>query len=452
MKYQLKNNIRLLYTAILILFLTSLFIFPSILSLSTTTHLPNIKINTSIDHIGVLIINYGEPTTFTEETYDDFKAYMNHMLQLGMLPSFLKNIDKGTILTDMNIDSWSFPWQRDLINAWGKPVAPFALYTPGNENMHTNPHYFLPFFGPGFGEADIFEQATLTAFHSWNNMDNYSPYKDHTVPQINNVMDQLEATYKEKVVCTKAYGFEKGNIADATTQLINQDITLLIAAPQMVVDSDFEGDLHWYKEIHETLDASNTDIPVYIAKQIGSQSSFVESIVLKTQEELEELPEDARISLFLSNHGFPPVTCGSYDCGSDSYHANAKESFTLVKNAINENITDDNLLEIKQIYAEFAEGSDDPNNQVLSPLEALDQLSSMCTQVINIPYGFIGENTDTLNALRDAFDVEGWNEEYETVFGYEDVTVTITTCKFHDSLREQALFDSIANEIDKFIS
>lgn len=449
MKYQLEQNMRPLYTIILTLVITSLFIFPSILS-ESTTHIKNKT--TNIDTIGVLIINYGEPTTFTEETYDDFKAYMNHMLQLGMLPSFLKNIDKGTILTDMNADSWSFPGKRELINAWGESVLPFALYSPGIENMHTLPHYFLPFFGPGFGEADIYEQATLTAYHSWKNMDNHSPYKDHTIPQISNVIDQLKTTYKENVSCSIGFGFENGSIADATTYLIDQDITMLIAAPQMVVDSDFEGDLHWYKEIHETLDVLDMDIPVLIAKQMGSQSSFVESIVLKTQEELEKIPENAKVSLFLSNHGFPPVKCGSYDCGSDSYHANARESYSLVKKAINENITTDNLLEIKQIYAEFAEGSDDPNNQVLSPLEALDQLSSTCTHVINIPYGFIGENTDTLNALRDAFGVEGWNQDYETVFTYEDVTVTITSCKFHDSLREQALFDSIADEIEKIIS
>ena len=450
MNYQIQQNKKQIYTIIITVFITSLFIFPTILSESTTQLQHKTISNTS--KIGILIINYGEPTTFTDETYEDFKAYMNHMLHVGMLPSFLKNIDKGTILTDMNADSWSLPWNRELINAWGKPVLPFALYSPGIEKMHTSPHYFLPFFGPGFGEADIYEQATLTAYQSWKNMDNYSPYKDHTVPQINNVIDQLKETYAENVSCTIGFGFEKGSIAEATTYLIDQDINVLIAAPQMVVDSDFEGDLHWYKEIHETLDSLDLDIPVHIAKQIGSQSSFVQSIVLKTKEKLAELPEDAQVSLLLSNHGFPPVTCGSYDCGLDSYHANAKEAFNLVKDAITENITEQNLLEIKQIYAEFAEGSDDPNNQVLSPLEALNRLPSTCTHVINIPYGFIGETTDTLNALRDAFGVEGWNEEYETIYKYDEVTVTITSCKFHDSLREEALFESIADEIEKIIS
>ncbi|MBS3777808.1 MAG: ferrochelatase, partial [Candidatus Thermoplasmatota archaeon] len=334
---------------------------------------------------------------------------------------------------------------------WGETTLPLALYAKGNENIHTSPHYFFPFFGPGFGEADIFEQATLTAYHSWMNMDNYSPYKDHTMPQINNVIDQLENEYRELIICSSAFGFEHGDVSTKTNALLNQNIDALIVAPQMVVDSDFEGTLHWYEDVYQTIDDANSDIPVVIAEQIGSQPAFIESIVLKVKEELNHLSNDARVSLFLSNHGFPPVKIGLFDAGSDSYHDNADYVFQLVKKAITENISTEKLVKIKQIYAEFAEGENDPENVVFSPMEALNTLPSSCNYVINIPYEFVGENTDTLNALREEFGVEGWDENYENIFTYEEeVTVKITSCVFHTSLREQALYESITCELNQF--
>lgn len=447
MKKKVNNKVTQVYTIILALLLGSLFVFPSILSLSSVYQGNEKQMSSSIDTIGILIINYGEPTTLTEESYEDFKTFMTHMITIGMLPSFLLNIDKGTILTDMNGEFWSFPWNRYLINAWGETVSPFALFSPGNENMHTSPHYFLPFFGPGMGEPDIFEHAMLHSYHSWQSMDNYSPYKDQTMPQVNNVIHLIEEQYGEIVICRSAFGFETGNISIATTELINQGVDVLIAVPQMVVDSDFTGHLKWYRQIYDTLTDMGSDIQVIIAKQMGLQPSFVESIVFKTQEELDQLPNTANVSLFLCHHGFSMKTKGTYDCGADSYHKNAKEVFDIVKTAIREQVTNDNLIDIVQIYGEYADGS------VPSPLDALDQLPLSCTHVIAIPFEFVGESTDTLNELREEFGTEGWDDNYETVFIYDDrVLVKITASAFHDTLREQALFESITDEIEVLLS
>lgn len=453
MYYKSKSSKEVIYKFSLIFFVIGMLISPVILSSNNARYVNDFETESDADKIGVLIINYGEPTTFTNETFDDFKAYMLHMMNIGMLPSFLKQIDKGTILTDTKNDNWVFPWQRSLVNAWGETVFPIGLYSKGNENMHTSPHYFTPFYGRGFKEPDIFEQATLTAYHSWINMENYSPYKDQTMPQVRSVIDELEYDFGDSIVCTSAFGFENGSITAATINLLKQNISKLIAAPQMVVESNFEGKFHWYKEIYQTINESNMNIPVYIAEQIGSQPSFVESIVLKTSEEIDNISTNERVYLFLSNHGFPKVKSGSYDCGADPYHDNADRVFQLVSNAISENVSTEKLIGIKKVYAEFAEGSDDPNNEVFSPLEALSTLPAECTYVINIPYGFLGENTDTLNALRDAFDVTGWDNNYETEFFYENnVTVKITTCSFHKSLQKQALYESITAKINTLLN
>jgi protoheme ferro-lyase len=446
MKHKCTNELMQVCTIIFSLFLACLFVLPSTLSLSFIPLRNDGQMSSSIDTIGILIINYGEPTTLTESSYEDFKTFMTHMIDIGMIPSFLLNIDKGTILIDRNHESWSFPWQRDLINAWGETVSLFAFFSPGNENMHTSSHYFLPFFGPGRGEADIFEHAMLDAYQSWQNMDNFSPYKDQTMPQVDNVIHLIEEQYGETVICRSAFGFETGSISAATTELINQDVDVLIAVPQMVVDSDFTGHLKWYEQIYETLNEMDSDVQVIIAKQMGLQPSYVESIVCKTQEELNQLPITANVSLFLSHHGFSMKTKGTYDCGADSYHENAKEVFNLVKTAIREQVSNENLIDIVQIYGEYAD------DHVLSPLDALERLPLTSTHIIAIPFEFLGESTDTLNELREEFGTEGWDENYETVFTYDDrVSVKITASAFHAELREQALFDSLSDEIDVLI-
>jgi len=52
------------------------------------------------DKIGVLMINHGEPVEYNVDTYKDFKAFTEHMINVGIMPRFLMNIDTGTILID----------------------------------------------------------------------------------------------------------------------------------------------------------------------------------------------------------------------------------------------------------------------------------------------------------------------------------------------------------------
>ena len=104
-------------------------------------------------------------------------------------------------------------------------------------------------------------------------------------------------------------------------------------------------------------------------------------------------------------------------------------------------------------YAEFSEKTDDPDNKIFSPLEGLDYIYSKNFDiVINIPYGFIGENTDTLNALREAFNVQGWDEKYRTKFERNGVEVVITSCNFYPRLREKPYFQTINEQIELIIN
>src|SRR5687768_6548080 len=50
--------------------------------------------------IGVLIADHGEPPVYNADTYHSFRAFIAHLMEMGVIPSFLGGIDTGTILQD----------------------------------------------------------------------------------------------------------------------------------------------------------------------------------------------------------------------------------------------------------------------------------------------------------------------------------------------------------------
>ena len=78
--------------------------------------------------IGILMINHGEPAEYNATTYEDFKEFTQHMINVGIIPRFLMNIDTGTILIDEKNDHWAPFWKRSLIDAWGNRYKGFAFF------------------------------------------------------------------------------------------------------------------------------------------------------------------------------------------------------------------------------------------------------------------------------------------------------------------------------------
>jgi protoheme ferro-lyase len=412
-------------------------------------------IQDSPDKIGILMINHGEPSNYNATTYNDFKAFMEHMMNVGIIPEFLKHIDTGTILIDKKNTHWAPFWKRELIDAWGNEYK-FAFFVPGNKKMDIPPHY-LKIFGKGRDEPDIFEYAGLEAYKSWQEMGSHSPYRDQTVPQMEDVSEMFKEKYGDKVIIKFAYGFEHGNVENVTKELLERKIDVLIVAPQAVVGSYFEGTLHWIKEVHATLDEyalKNEKVPSFIeTKQIGLQSEFIEGIVKKVREEISFLPSNANVAIFLSNHGFPVVKCGNYDCQSDPYHHYAKEIFDRVRDVIISNISWRGKLEVYQIYDESSEGDTDPNDEKMSPLEGLEYAKSHGFDcIIDIPYEFLGDCMDTLIGLREAFGIEPkWNNDFETEFDHDGVHVKITSSLYYPEYREKAYYNCINDEMEKLL-
>ncbi|MCD6573618.1 MAG: ferrochelatase [Thermoplasmata archaeon] len=406
--------------------------------------------------IGILMINHGEPAEYNATIYEDFKEFTQHMINVGIIPRFLMNIDTGTILIDEKNDHWAPFWKRSLIDAWGNRYKGFAFFVPGNEKMGVPPHY-LKIFGKGRGEPDIFEYAGLEAYEAWQEMGGRSPYRDQTIPQMENVSKLLKKEYGDRISIRFAYGFEKGDVKEKTKELLDEDIDILIVAPQVVVGSYFEGTLHWIKEVHEALNdyvlKEGKSISFIETEPIGIQSDFIKGVVMKVKDELSTIPANANVAIFLSNHGFPLTKCGGYDCQSDPYHHYAKEIFDKIKKAIISNISWQRNLDVFQIYAESAEGDSDPENQMMSPQEGLNYTKSHgFTYIIDIPYEFLGDCMDTLIGLRESFGVEPkWNKNFESEFDIQGIHVEITSALYYHSYREKAYYHSITNEIEKLI-
>ncbi|HEC86298.1 MAG TPA: hypothetical protein ENI49_00260, partial [Thermoplasmatales archaeon] len=406
--------------------------------------------------IGVLMINHGEPVEYNVDTYRDFKAFTEHMINVGIMPRFLMIIDTGTMLIDEKNDRWAPFWRRSLVDAWGNRYKGFAFYVPGNKKIGIPPHY-LKIFGRGRGEPDVFEYAGLEAYEAWRDMGGRSLYREQTVPQMENVSRMLKREYGGKISVKFAYGFEQGDVEDKTKELLDEDINVLIVAPQVVVDSYFEGTLHWIKEVHDALNEyvlkNGRSISFIETESIGIQPDYIKGIVMKVKDELSKTPANANVAIFLSNHGFPLTECGDYDCQGDPYHHYAKEIFDRVRSAILTNISWQGDLEVLQIYAEFAEGDGDPENQMLSPREGLNYAESHgFTYIIDIPYEFLGDCMDTLVGLRESFGIEPkWNNDFETEFDYSGVHVKITSSFYYLEYREKAYYNCINEEIEKLL-
>lgn len=370
----------------------------------------NIPANKSGTKIGILMINYGEPTYYNATTYYYFKGFMKHMINVGILPKFLMFIDMGTLLIDIKNDKRAPPWKRELMDAWENKYNGIAIYLPFGKEIGLYPLYIKK-FGNGKGEPDIFEFAGLEAYDSWQKMGGKSPYYEETVSQMRDVEKMLKEKYGNKIIVKFAYALKPGSIENATKYLLDKDINVLIAAPQSVVGSYFEETLHWIKEIHNVLNEyaleKGKNVSFIETRHIGMQPEFRESIVAKVKEELTHISSNASVLIFLSNHGFPVVKCDGYDCQSDPYHHRAKEIFNEVKEAIIENITWQGKFDVVQIYDESSEEAMDPENEVTSPKEGLEYAKNQgFNYIIDIPYEFLGDCMDTLIGLREAFGIE----------------------------------------------
>jgi hypothetical protein len=407
--------------------------------------------------LGILIVDHGEPPVYNELTYESFRAFFAHLIEMGLVPSWLTLIDNGTVLQDRNCYACSAPSvEADLVNAWLDGHDEPAGYVPGSDNSPA--HYVVP-GGPGLGEPDIFEHVGLQAMHEWELMGGTSPNFGQKLPKKEAVIRRLRADHPE-VPIRVGYGIDprlggrSQGLRQAVLGLVNRDrVGRIIVAYHGVGFSDIMQTHMIRHEIHEILEEVGAgDIELTFSDPIGTTDAYVRAVVSKAVHEIGRLPDDASVALHLSGHGLGTDMCGDYDCGSDSYHASSARLFRRTKRAIDSVVDRSGRTGVFHIYGDGGDAESDPDDEVDSPLEALAKRKRQGFEhVVDIPYEFDSDSRDTLIVLRHGYDrpIPDWNEDFESRFRYEGLRVKITNSSFGSRLKTDAFEEVIRAALDE---
>lgn len=409
----------------------------------------------STPEIGVLLVDHGEPPEYNELTYESFKEFFDYVIEMGLIPSWVKLIDSGTVTQD--VDCFNCPQpsvQPELMDAWLDPH-PAAVYVPASDSLPA--HYIVP-GGPGLGEPDIFEYVGLTAWHEWEVMGGRSPNYDQKLPKKLAVINALEERYGNNLPIEIGYGIDpridgkRQNVRVAVEALVEDGVEHLVVAYHGVGFSDIMQTHMLRHEIDEILDEIAPEVALSYADPIGTTDEYVRAVVTKAAAEVRRLPAKAPIAIHLSGHGLPTDMCGEYDCGSDAYHAVARDLFERTRAAILERVDHEGDLGVFHIYGDGGSGDDDPNDEVDSPLEALAKRKKAGYEfVVDIPYEFDSDSRDTLIILRAGYArPEGeWNRRFESRFTHDGLKVKITNSSFGTRAKTAAYEAVVVDEIDR---
>lgn len=423
--------------------------------------------------VGVVLLDHGEPPEYNEHTYHSFRDFATSLIHMNFVPKIVLKFDKGTILQDSNhlyADRESA--SPALIDSKLKPYAGKAHYIPKVEKSRmtrfgfyrkgTKPHYLARKEGWGYGEPDYYEMYGFEIHNRWSLMGGRSPFYEQTQPQKEEVKKRLEKEYGDEIVVRYAYGIDpyphkkiQTPMAVINELVKDESITHLVVSEHFSVTADSMSTFHLRKHSEHALHETGADIPLTFAEQLGGMEAFNEGIVLKVKEELEQLPKDANVAVFLSNHGFPTTKIGTYDASTDCYHQNVKDVFESAKQAIVQDVKWDGEFTVMQIFGQFLGEEYNPRQKMMSPRRALDVVSSQgYTHVVDIPYEFPGDSVDILVKLRQAYglkELPDWNEKYETRLKHNEVKVKITSANFYPEHWIESYRQRTVDAIDRVV-
>ena len=398
--------------------------------------------------VGLLLADHGEPPTYDANTYESFREFFAHLVEMGVVPRWLGVLDTGTVLMDADCPACPEPSTAPrLVDAWLRAHEGPALFVPASSSLPA--HYVLP-TGPGRGEPDIYEHVGLQAWQEWRAMGGRSPNFDEKLAKKQAVIERLTATHGDRLAIRVGYGIDprigggRQGIREALDALVNADrVTELVVAYHGVGFSDLMQTHHLRHQIAEHLDQLGAgDLPVRYAAPIGTTDAYVQAIAAKAGAELAAVPADEPVAIHLSGHGLPTGMCGDYDCGADAYHESSRALFARAKAAILGHIERPGRTEIVHVYGDGADAEGDPDGEATSPLEALaERRAEGFRHVIDIPYEFDSNSRDTLIVLRRSYGrpTPDWNARWESSWVADGVHVKIANALGGEPLKTDAL-------------
>jgi hypothetical protein len=403
--------------------------------------------------VGILVMDHGEPPVYNADTYWSFRAFIDHLMEMEVIPSWLRSLDLGTVLQDTACYACPEPGETPhLIDAWLRPHSPPApLFVPPTSDS-LPPHYVMA-GGPGLGEPDIFEHAGLQVWDEWRRMGGRSPNYDEKLAKKRTLIARLKSLYGSETPIRVGYGIDprigggRQGIKQAVETLVNRDrVGSIVALYHGVGFSDIMQTHMLRHEVHATLEELGAKVAVRFAKPLGVSAHYTTAIVQKVQRELAVLPADAAVAVHLSGHGLSTTTCGGYECGEDAYHAYAKALFVRTSRAVKAAVKRPGRFGVYSVFADGSEGDVDPDNKVDSPMEGLRKRKGAGYRyVIDVPYEFDSNSRDTLIILRNAYrrTIPDWNASYESSFTYDGLRVKIANANGGDD-HKVAAFEDVA--------
>jgi hypothetical protein len=398
--------------------------------------------------VGVLIADHGEPPVYNADTYESFREFFGHLLDMGVVPSWLRVLDTGTVLIDADCAACEAPSATPrLTDAWLRRHEGPAVFVPASDSLPA--HYVQP-TGPGRGEPDIFEHVGLQAWQEWRAMGGRSPNYDEKLAKKKAVIERLQAAYGDRIAVRVGYGIDprigggRQGIREALDALVNADrVTELVVAYHGVGFSDLMQTHHLRHLIADHLDHLGAGkLPVRYTAPLGDAAAYIRAVVAKAGAELASLPAHASVAIHLSGHGLSTGRCGDYDCGADRYHAFSKRLFERAKAAVLAHIERPGRTAIFHIYGDGGDGDADPDNKVESPTEGLAARKAAGFQhVIDIPYEFDSNSRDTLIVLRKSYGrpTPDWNARWESAWDVDGMHVKIANALGLETLKAAAL-------------
>lgn len=404
--------------------------------------------------VGLLVVDHGEPPAYNERTYESFREFFNHLIEMGLVPAWLKAIDTGTVMQDRNCYACTeISSSPDLMDAWLDPYDGPANYVPASDSLPG--HYTIP-GGPGQGEPDIFEHVGLGAWHEWELMGGTSPNYRQKFAKKKTVLARVARSFPDVPVAI-GYGIDPRlnggtqGFRPAIASLINKDrVDHIVVAYHGVGFSDIMQTHMIRHEVEEIGAAFDPKVTFSYADSMGMTPSYVRAITDKVQAEISKLPDSAPVAIHLSGHGLSTTTCGEYDCGADAYHAASADLFAKVKTAISKRIDRKGRLGVFHLYGDGADDENDPDDLVDSPMEALAKRKEAgFDYVVDIPHEFDSDSRDTLIILRQGYErpIPDWNDSYVSRYRYKGMRVRITNTQFGSMLKANAFFEVIAKAL-----
>ena len=404
--------------------------------------------------VGLLLADHGEPPEYNEDTYYSFRDFVDGLMQAGVIPSWLRYLDTGSIVWDANCPRCpeQHPNPR-LIDAWLRPHAGPATFVP--ESSTVAAHYVIP-GGPGHGEPDIFEHAGLQTWGEYRQMGGRSPNYDEKLPRTEALLAHIQTRYGNRLavrvgaMIDPRIGGGRQGIEQAVEALVRRDrVDTIVVAYLGVGFSDIMQTHHLRHHLHQTLESLGVpDLPVRYAKPLGTTDAYVDGIVERVRTELAAVPAGEPVAVHLSGHGLSTTTCGDYDCGADAYHQSSADLFARTSQAVRSRITRAGPWDVFHLYGEGADPESDPDAKIDSPLEALERRKADgYRHVIDIPYEFDANSRDTLVVLRNGYGRQApdWDAALESRFEWDGLQVKLANATggdHHKILARETIVDA----------